>query len=66
MRLLFGIIIGAAITVGAAYVYDQAHAPATTTAAASARPLVNWDVVDTKWNHLTDRARTEWTRIAGK
>jgi len=65
MRLLFGIILGALITVGAAYVYDQAHAPATTTAAA-ARPLVNWDVVDAKWNHLSDRARTEWTRIAGK
>jgi hypothetical protein len=46
-------------------VYDQAHAPATTTAAA-ARPLVNWDVVGTKWDRLTNRARTEWTRIAGR
>ena len=66
MRLLFGIILGALITVGAAYVYDSAHAPATTTAAASARSLVNWDVVETKWNGLTDRARHEWTRIAGQ
>ena len=65
MRLLFGIILGALITVGAAYVYDAAHAPATTTAAA-ARPLVNWEVVDAKWTGLTNRARTEWTRIAGK
>ena len=65
MRLLFGIILGALITVGAAHVYDQAHAPATTTAAA-ARPLVNWDVVGTKWDRLTNRARTEWTRIAGR
>jgi hypothetical protein len=66
MRLLFGIILGALITVGAAYVYDAAHAPATTTAAASSRPLVNWDVVDAKWSGLTDRARHEWTRIAGR
>jgi hypothetical protein len=27
--------------------------------------MVNWDVVSTKWNHLTDRARAEWTRLAG-
>jgi len=65
MRLLFGIILGALLTVGAAYVYDSAHAPATTTAAASARPLINWDVVSTKWNGLAVRARSEWTRIAG-
>ena len=64
MRLLFGIILGALLTVGAAYVYDSSHAPATTTAAASARPLVNWDVVSTKWNGLAVRARSEWTRIA--
>ena len=65
MRLLFGSILGALITVGAAYVYDSAHAPATTTAAV-ARPLVNWDVVGTKWDHLTNRARNEWTRLAGR
>ena len=64
MRLILGIILGGLITVGAAYVYDSAHAPATATAAA-ARPLVNWDVVATKWNGLTTRARSEWTRIAG-
>ena len=64
MRLLFGISLGALITVGAAYVYDAAHAPATTTTAA-ARPLVNWDVVATKWDGLTNRARSEWTRLAG-
>jgi hypothetical protein len=64
MRLILGIILGALITVGAAYIYDSAHAPATATAAIS-RPLVNWDVVGTKWNGLTHRARNEWTRIAG-
>ena len=68
MRLILGIILGALITVGAAYIYDSAHAPATATATATAaisRPLVNWDVVGTKWNGLTHRARNEWTRIAG-
>ena len=52
-------------TIGGAYVYDTAHAPPTATAAATERPLVNWDVVATKWNGLAARARTEWTRLAG-
>ena len=65
MRLLIGIILGALITVGGAYVYDSTHAPPTATAAATERPLVNWDVVATKWNGLAVRARTEWTRLAG-
>ena len=28
--------------------------------------MVNWDVVGTKWNHLTERARAEWSRLAAK
>lgn len=63
MRLILGIILGALITVGGAYVYDTAHTPPTATA--TERPLVNWDVVATKWNGLAARARTEWTRLAG-
>jgi hypothetical protein len=65
MRLLLGLILGVLLTIGGTYVYDSAHAPATTAAAAQ-RPLVNWDVVNVKWNHLTTRARDEWTRIAGR
>ena len=38
-------------------------ATATTTAQ---RPLVNWDVASVKWDHLTARARHEWTRLAGR
>jgi hypothetical protein len=66
MRLLFGIIIGAALTVGGAYLYDQHNANATANSTASVqRPLVNWDTVGTKWDRLTDRARHEWARLAG-
>lgn len=66
MRLLFGIILGGFLTVGAAYLYDSNHAAAAMQASASAqRPLVNWDVVSVKWQHLTERARSEWSRIAG-
>jgi len=66
MRLLLGMILGALLTVGAAYLYDSHHAALAMNAPASAqqRPLVNWDVVAAKWDHLTKRARTEWNRLA--
>jgi hypothetical protein len=66
MRLLLGIILGGALTVGGAYVYDSHNAPAAGNAPADVqRPLVNWDVVGTKWRHLNERARAEWSRLAG-
>jgi hypothetical protein len=65
MRVLVGIILGAVLTIGGAYLYDSHTAPGPATSSASAqRPMVNWDVVSTKWNHLTERARAEWNRIA--
>ncbi len=64
MRLLFGIILGGVLTVGGAYLYDQHNAVAVVEAPASAqRPLVNWDVVNTKWHDLTERARSQWQRV---
>ena len=66
MRVLFGIILGAFLTVGAAYVYDSHNALDAVNAPASAqRPLVNWDIVGTKWQRLTERAKSEWNRHAG-
>jgi hypothetical protein len=59
MRLILGIIIGCALTVGGAYVAD-------TVAAASAKPvMVNWDVVAKNWDSVTAFARESWKRIAG-
>ena len=60
MRVLIGIILGAVLTVGGAYLYDSRTVPGAATSSA----MVNWDVVSTKWNHLTARARAEWNRIA--
>jgi hypothetical protein len=64
MRLLFGIILGACLTVGGAYIYD-AHNALDATPESAQRSLVNWDIVSVKWEHLTSRARTEWTKHAG-
>jgi len=64
MRLLLGIILGAILTVGGAYLYDSRTALNATNAPASAqRPMVNWDVVNTTWDHVADRARAEWNRL---
>jgi hypothetical protein len=60
MRVLIGIILGAVLTVGGAYLYDSRH---TLAAPGAERPMVNWDVVNTKWGHLTERARAEWSRL---
>ena len=66
MRTLLGIILGGILTVGGAYLYDSHHALEAANAQASAqRPLVNWDVVGTKWQRLSERARAEWFRVAG-
>lgn len=67
MRVLIGIIFGVLLTVGGAYLYDSYYAVANSgTASSLQRPMVNWDVVGTKWNHLTERARAEWSRLAAK
>ena len=70
MRLLLGVILGVCLTVGGAYLYDSRNAldATTTTGAAAAtapRPMVNWDIVSVKWDHLTVRARAEWNRLTG-
>jgi len=64
MRVLIGIILGGVLTIGAAYLYDSHNALAANTQVNAPRPVVNWDVVGVKWNHLTERARAEWTRLA--
>jgi len=66
MRVLLGIILGGILTVGGIYLYDSHNALAAADAPATVqRPLVNWDVVGVKWDSLTERARAEWTRVAG-
>jgi hypothetical protein len=58
MRLIFGVFIGAALTVGGAYVADAM-------AGTEAKPIVNWTVVAENIETLTALARTGWKRIAG-
>ena len=59
MRLLFGIILGFALTVGGVYVADQMSSRA------NARTMVNWDVVAKNVDEIAAMARDGWRRIAG-
>jgi hypothetical protein len=59
MRLLFGIILGAALTVGAAYIVD------TTKSGPDARPMVNWDVVAKNVDSLTVMIKQGWAKLTG-
>jgi hypothetical protein len=56
MRLILGIIIGGALTIGGAYVADKT---------AGAQPMVNWDVVGKNVSNLTGMARDGWKKITG-
>ncbi len=56
MRFIFGLIVGAALTVGVAYLGD------TMIGSASAKPLVNWDVVGQATGKVTTLATEQWNK----
>jgi hypothetical protein len=60
MRTLFGIILGAAITVGAAYMHD---ASAMQSASGAARTIVNWDVATEVTNNTLRNLRQQVDRL---
>jgi hypothetical protein len=57
MRLIFGIILGFALTVGGSYVADAM--------AGSGPRMVNWDVVGKNVEAVVALARDGWRRITG-
>ena len=57
MRFLLGLILGCALTIGAAYIADAVNAPST--------PMVNWDVVAKNVGAVTALAREGWKKITG-
>jgi hypothetical protein len=61
MRLILGIIIGCAITVGAAYVTDSM----SSSAPEAKEQMVNWDVVGKRTDNFIALVRAGWKRIAG-
>jgi hypothetical protein len=67
MRVLFGIILGVALTVSVAFISDTwSTGPSTTgssTATEEHRNMVNWDVVGDNTRIARDRLQAAWNRI---
>ena len=65
MRLLQGIVLGIAITVGAAFFHDNVvpHDPAAPLL--EKNQIVNWDVLGRLANDQVARARHLWDRAFG-
>ena len=61
MRLILGMILGAALTVGAAYISDTATKGSGT--GADQRPMVNWDVVGRNVDSLTTMIKQGWNKL---
>jgi hypothetical protein len=63
MKLLFGVVLGAVLTIGAAYYHDSSYAQPSATG--PARTLVNWDVAGGVANNLTRSIRGGVDRLLG-
>jgi len=69
MRVLFGMVLGAALTVGLAYAHDSMYAPFPAPSSPSAsepRPMVNWDVVNTVTHRVSTAARLQWEKLTAR
>ena len=67
MRVLFGIILGVALTVSVALISDTwTTGPSATSGSSEHRAMVNWDVVGDNMRIARERVREAWTKIAHK
>jgi hypothetical protein len=57
MRLIFGMILGIALTLGAAFYHDNNLPPQTPATALAERPIVNWEVLGAVAKGTVDAAK---------
>ena len=71
MRIFFGMILGAILTIAGAYSYDvlTGRAPDSVASATDDRPMVNWDVVGKNWHafeanmrEMAQRMQDHWSK----
>lgn len=70
MRFIIGIIIGAALTIGAAYVHDQrayggTDAPLEPPAAVADGQIVNWEVLGAVAHRQFTLVRRKFNQLVG-
>jgi hypothetical protein len=64
MRVFFGMILGALLTVATAYVVD--HWQSDTSTAGAHRAMVNWSVVEDNLQTVRLQAQEVWTKLSQK
>jgi hypothetical protein len=64
MRVFFGMIVGALLTVAAAYVVDHWRPEAS--AGTEHRAMVNWSVVEDNVRIVRQQAQEAWTKLSQK
>ncbi len=63
MRFIFGIIVGAALTIGGAYLHDTS---ASSPGDPARRALVNWDVARALVDAEMAFVRQLWAKVVGR
>lgn len=68
MRLILGMILGAALLAAGAYYHDSMSTSAVASGpnASQHRPMVNWDVVETNWNSFKIRVQEGWASLRAR
>ena len=68
MQSILGMILGAVLVIGGAYVVDSIRTSTIASGpdAQTNRTIVNWDVVASDWNSLKAHAHDDWVRISSK
>lgn len=63
MRFLLGLIVGAMLTIGTAYVADAMRAAPGPEG--SSQRMVNWEVVSNDLSGLSSNLQNAWSRLVG-
>jgi hypothetical protein len=66
MRLFVGIVLGAFLTVGTAFIYDTATPAGAGPTGVDQRPMVNWDVVGRHLQELKSQVQEQWVKLTAR
>lgn len=68
MRLILGMLLGAALLTAGAYYHDSMSTSSVAGGpnASLHRTMVNWDVVEANWNTFKVRVQEGWTSLRAR
>jgi hypothetical protein len=68
MRLILGMVLGAALLMAGAYYHDSMSTSTIASGpnAAEHRTMVNWDVVEANWNTFKVKVQEGWASLRAR